>query len=105
MMMETPPRGEPRYGCHPAHLGEGSLGLDRLGIVAGSHEQDGGHLDARPVAGEQAGRGGLDERAQQPPCPGDLGAEVLDALGELAEGDVGGVPSATEAYSPFSLES
>ena len=47
----------------PAEVGEGGFGGDPLGVVTGGDEQQRGGVDADTVEGEEARRGGPDERA------------------------------------------
>ena len=64
-----------RDWCDAAECGEGSLGADSVGVVAGGDEQLGGGLVADAFDGDRLRAGPFDEGSQ-------LGVEVGDLAGE-----------------------
>ena len=68
----------------PAEVGEGGLGGDPFGVVAGGDEQQGGGADADTVQVEQARGGRLDEVGELTVEAGAIGVDVDDTATEGA---------------------
>ena len=75
----------------PAEVGEGGLGGDPLGVVAGGDEQQGGGVGADTVEGEQARRGRADEVGELVVEAGAVGVDVEHPAAEGLHGQLGGV--------------
>ena len=75
----------------PAEVGEGGLGGDPFGVIAGGDQQQGGGVGADTVEGGEARRGGRDESGELVAEAGTVGVDVDDAPAEGVHGQLGGI--------------
>jgi len=75
----------------PAEVGEGGLGADPVGVVAGGDEQQGGGVGADTLQGQQARGGRCDEPVELAIQAGAVGVDVDDASSEGLHGQLGGI--------------
>jgi hypothetical protein len=72
-------------------VGEGGLGADPVGVVAGGDEQHGGGVGADTVEGDKARRGLGNDVVEFVVEAGVVGFDVKDAAAEGLHGELGGV--------------
>jgi hypothetical protein len=78
------PAAAGRLGCDAAELGEGCLGVDAVGVVAGGDQELAGEFDADAVEFDEPWCGGADQGFDLAVERLDLGIEVLPAAGQVA---------------------